>query len=85
MQTPNRKPDVPYYFFFFSFVHMSLHAVIPMRLGKQRKATTSVPAGSILFPDPAGPSHISGCKINTSLCVCSVFPCKLWEQLHCNS
>lgn len=61
---------------------ISLHAVILMHLGKQESHNQC--ACSILFLDPAGPSHISGCKINTSVCVCSVFPCKLWEQLHCN-
>lgn len=70
MQIPNRKPDVPYY---PTCPHViSLQAMVPRHLGKQRKATISLPAGSILFPDPAGPSHICGWKINTSLCVCCV-------------
>ena len=75
MQTPNRKPCGSLPFLFSPLVHTPFpyRQWFQRHLQKERKATISVPAGCILFPAPAGPSHINGCKINSSPCMCSVF------------
>lgn len=74
-QTPDRRRGGSLPFLFSPLVHMPF----PCRWGfqrhleKQREAAISVPADSILFPAPAGPNHINGCKVNSGPGMGSVF------------